>query len=140
MVIVGTGRCSQPSFLRSRSVAGCDLLDQPLKPLKAKAISDTGLSYCKQFLFGGLSLFDRVIFSLKMPLVKDTELELLVPMEKVGNPRRSMSSLQDVPVFTDAAWQEVQSAFWVSALCACTRKPTCRQPRRFCSRQGAFHH
>ena len=46
-----------------------------------------------------------------MPLVKDTELELLVPMEKVGNPRRSMSSLQDVPVFTDAAWQEVQSAF-----------------------------
>lgn len=55
---------------------GCDLLDKPSKR------------------------------PLKARAVSDKELEILVAVEKTGNPRRSMSSLQDIPLFVDVLQTE----------------------------------
>ncbi|CAE7860989.1 hypothetical protein AK812_SmicGene11749 [Symbiodinium microadriaticum] len=60
---------------------GCDLLDKPSKR------------------------------PLKARAVSDKELEVLVVVEKTGNPRRSMSSLQDIPLFMDVLQPEPGPGF-----------------------------
>ena len=56
------------------------------------------------FLNSCSKVHDRLPFVTMLAIhSQDKELEVLVVVEKTGNPRRSMSSLQDIPLFMDAA-------------------------------------